>query len=49
MLNGTASPLNGAPGAVIIHALLAVLLWPADREVRASFVAARAVGAHVTS
>jgi hypothetical protein len=31
ILSGTASPLNGAPGAVIIYALLAVLLWPADR------------------
>lgn len=45
VLNGTASPLNGAPGAVILYALLAVLLWPADRETPASFTAARAVGA----
>jgi len=45
VLNGTASPLNGAPGAVIIYALLAVLLWPADRERAAPFTAARAVGA----
>lgn len=28
VLNGTASPVNGAPGAVLIYALLAVLLWP---------------------
>jgi hypothetical protein len=47
VLNGTASPLNGAPGAVIIYALLAVLLWPADREVPAPFTAATAVGADV--
>jgi hypothetical protein len=47
VLNGGASPLNGAPGAVILYALLAVLLWPADREVPAPFTAARAVGAHV--
>jgi hypothetical protein len=47
VLNGTASPLNGAPGAVIIYGLLAVLLWPADRQVNAPFVAARAVGARV--
>jgi hypothetical protein len=47
ILNGGASPLNGAPGAAIIYALIAVLLWPADRDVSASFVAARAVGAHV--
>ncbi len=32
MLNGVESSLNGAPGAVIIYALLAVLLWPADRQ-----------------
>ena len=31
VLSGGASPLNGAPGAVILYALLAVLLWPADR------------------
>jgi hypothetical protein len=47
VLSGAASPLNGAPGAVIIYALLAVLLWPADRQVPAPFTAARAVGAHV--
>jgi hypothetical protein len=47
ILNGVASPLNGAPGAVIIYALLAVLLWPADRAAPAPFTAARAVGAHV--
>jgi hypothetical protein len=47
ILSGAASPLNGAPGAVIIYALLAVLLWPADREPAAPFTAGRAVGAHV--
>ena len=47
VLSGAASPLNGAPGAVIIYALLAVLLWPADRAVPAPFTAARAVGAPV--
>ena len=31
VLTSGASPVNGAPGAVIIYALLAVLLWPADR------------------
>jgi hypothetical protein len=46
ILNGGASPLNGAPGAVILYALLAVLLWPADRTVPAPFTAARAVGGH---
>jgi len=48
VLAGTASPLNGAPGAVIIYALLAVLLWPTDRGGRpAPFTAARSVGAPV--
>jgi hypothetical protein len=46
VLSGTANPVNGAPGAVIIYGLLAVLLWPGDRPgATPSFVAARAVGA----
>jgi len=46
VLTGDASPVNGAPGAVILYALLAVLLWPADRPGKpAPFTAARAVGA----
>ena len=44
LFNGTASPLNGAPGAVIIYALLAVLLWPPDRDRAVSFVAGRYTG-----
>jgi hypothetical protein len=47
ILSGAASPVNGAPGAVILYALLAVLLWPAGRDVAAPFVAGRAVGAHI--
>ena len=48
VLNGTANPVNGAPGAVIIYALLAVLLWPSDRvDGGAPFIAARAVGTPV--
>jgi hypothetical protein len=47
VLNGAASPLNGAPGAVILYALLAVLLWPSDRGTPAPFTAARAVGVQV--
>jgi hypothetical protein len=48
VLTSSASPVNGAPGAVIIYALLAVLLWPADRAGKpAPFTAARAVGAPV--
>jgi hypothetical protein len=44
ILNGGASPANGAPGAVIIYALLAVLLWPPRHERPASFVAGRSTG-----
>ena len=29
VLTGGASPVNGAPGAVVLYALLAVLIWPA--------------------
>ena len=48
VLSGAASPVTGGPGAVIIYALLAVLLWPTDRPgVTAPFVAARAVGVTV--
>ena len=43
VLTGTADPVVGAPGAVIIYALLAVLLWPADRD--GPFEAARPLGA----
>jgi hypothetical protein len=46
ILTGGASPLNGAPGAVIIYALLAVLLWPVARDRPAPFAAGRAVGVH---
>ena len=45
VLNGAGSPVNGAPGAVIIYALLAILLWPPRRERPASFVAGRFTGA----
>jgi hypothetical protein len=48
VLSSSASPVNGGPGAVILYALLAVLLWPADRPgVTAPFVASRAVGVPV--
>src|SRR6201996_7068757 len=39
------SAVAGGPGAVILYALLAVLVWPRDRP--GPFVAARAVGAPV--
>jgi hypothetical protein len=31
IFTGTASPLTGAPGAALIYALIAVLLWPSAR------------------
>jgi hypothetical protein len=46
VLTGGASPVNGAPGAVIIYALLAVLLWPVAQDRQAPFAAGRAVGVH---
>ncbi len=45
VLNGTGSPVNGAPGAVILYALLAVLLWPAAPGRPGPFAAAGATGA----
>jgi hypothetical protein len=47
VLAGTASLADGAPGAVLLYAVLAVLLWPADRDVSAPFVAGRFAGAAV--
>jgi hypothetical protein len=32
MLAGSAAPLMGSPGAVVLYALLALLLWPADDD-----------------
>ena len=47
VLSGAANPLSGAPGAVIIYGLAAVLLWPSGRPgTTPPFTAARAVGAH---
>ena len=45
VLTGSASPVSGAPGAVILYALLAILLWPVASERAAPFVAGRAIGA----
>jgi hypothetical protein len=42
VLAGPASLTDGAPGAVILYALLAILLWPTERPAR--FIAARATG-----
>jgi hypothetical protein len=45
VLSGSASPVSGAPGAVILYALLAVLIWPASGAPGpGSFVAARPLG-----
>ena len=45
VLSGSASPLTGAPGAVILYALLAVLVWPLARTVPARTVPASSVRA----
>jgi len=47
VLNGAGSPANGAPGAVIIYALLAVLLWPTVTRRPGPFAAAWSAGAGV--
>jgi hypothetical protein len=44
VLAGRASLADGAPGAAILYAALAILLWPADRDASAPFVAGRFVG-----
>ena len=48
LFSGTANPVNGAPGAVLLYAVLAVLLWPTDRAGTASrCIAGRCVGDRV--
>ena len=44
VLAGTSGPVNGAPGPVVLYAVLAVLLWPADRDPDAPSVAGRFIG-----
>ena len=44
VLTGGASPVNGAPGAALLYALLAILLWPIANDRPAPFVAGRTVG-----
>lgn len=34
LLTGTASPLTGAPGAVILYPLIGLLVWPSDAPAR---------------
>ena len=45
VLSGAGGPANGAPGAVIIYALLAVLLWPGRRDRAAPFAVGQFTGA----
>lgn len=42
LLSGDANPLTGAPGAALLYALLAVLLWPTERT--EAFPAADRIG-----
>ena len=45
VFGGTGSPIAGGPGAVLFYAVLAVLLWPADRTgADPPFAAARSIG-----
>jgi hypothetical protein len=45
MIGQMSSPVDGAPGAAVLYALLAVLLWPAaERDAVAAFPAARLIG-----
>jgi hypothetical protein len=45
VLTGHAGPVAGGPGAALLYALLAVMLWPAtDREADSTFVAAGRLG-----
>ena len=47
VLTGTASPVSGAPGAVLLYALLAILLWPVAADCPSAFAAGRSVGTPV--
>jgi hypothetical protein len=44
LLTGSASPLTGAPGSVLLYGALAVLLWPPSRGEADAFAAAGRVG-----
>jgi hypothetical protein len=44
LLTGSALALMGAPGAVLLYLVLAVLLWPTARSTVGSFVASQPVG-----
>ncbi len=44
MLAGRTDALAGAPGAVLLYGLLAVILWPTEKPTAGAFVAAQPVG-----
>ncbi|WP_426515467.1 hypothetical protein ACPPVQ_12730 [Diaminobutyricibacter sp. McL0618] len=44
LLTGGRDAMAGAPGAVLLYAVLAVLLWPTAKSTAGSFVAAQPVG-----
>ena len=44
LFSGRADPMAGAPGAVLLYAVLAVLLWPTQKPTDGAFVAAQPVG-----
>jgi hypothetical protein len=46
VLTTGANPVSGAPGAAVIYALLALLLWPVAESRPASFAAGQAAGSH---
>jgi hypothetical protein len=44
LLLGSASVLGGAPGAVLLYLVLAILLWPTKKSTAGTFVASQPVG-----
>jgi hypothetical protein len=44
LLTPAASPVTGAPGAALLYAVLAVLLWPSGQTRPAAFAAGRTLG-----
>jgi hypothetical protein len=49
LLVGTASPLTGTPGAALLYAILAVLLWPTAHQRVGTCVASRTVGKTIST
>ncbi len=44
LLSGSATPLTGAPGAVLLYALVGILAWPTHRPAGASITSSGPVG-----